>query len=525
MKNNYMRAGLLTAIFAFSFMSCEDLADPIIEDLDVDRAFAPTGLTARVRNLTTIELQWNVRDDADHYVVEFSDDSLEFANIIRTVTVNRGDLPLQETFDGETRYSARVKAVSALGKADSKWAAETVVTARENIFLPSQDGDIGALEAVVRWQPNAEVTHFIINPGNTERIISADEKEVGAATITGLTAETAYTVILRKDDKHRGQIQFETLLDIGNATAVHPEDDLAAVIAAASSGDVLVLFPGEYETNAGASILIDKSITMRGLYPYDKPKLHVQFTIENAGTSVEVRDLDLDGDGVLEDVFRFTTASVEFGAMNLIGCNVHDFKRSLVGANASSSKVLSLTIDNCIMTDMLTAGGDFIDFRNTHLGNLTIQNSTFDNCTPTRDFIRIDGVAPTNGYSGTGLTTNVLIDQCTLYGVSNNTGSNRRILYVRFDANAITVRNTIIAESSGIYTNQAGTSQPAFQKNNYFNAPRFFNSEFEVIANLKVDNSGTHTALDPGFADAAGGNFTISNQTLKDNNVGDPRWR
>jgi hypothetical protein len=32
------------------------------------------------------------------------------------------------------------------------------------------------------------------------------------------------------------------------------------------------------------------------------------------------------------------------------------------------------------------------------------------------------------------------------------------------------------------------------------------------------------TSVDPGYTDAANGGFTISNQTLMDNQVDDPRW-
>jgi hypothetical protein len=300
---------------------------------------------------------------------------------------------------------------------------------------------------------------------------------------------------------------------------------LNALIQAAAPGDVLVLFPGDYTVNTGATIIINKPISLKGLYPTNKPLLHVAFQLEGAGAAIEVRDLDLDGDALLNDAFKYNTAAVTFGALSIVGCNVHDFLRSLITANVNTTKVSSITIDNCVMTDMITSGGDFIDFRNSHVTNITITNSTFDNCAPGRDFVRLDAVAPANGLSGTGLTSTVLIDHCTLYGVSNNLTGTRRIAYVRFNANAVTIKNTIIAQSTGYYTNQTSTTQPVFANNNYFNAPRFFDATTEVVANLKVDNSGSHKTLDPGFTNAAGGDFTISNQTLKDDQVGDPRWR
>jgi hypothetical protein len=85
------------------------------------------------------------------------------------------------------------------------------------------------------------------------------------------------------------------------------------------------------------------------------------------------------------------------------------------------------------------------------------------------------------------------------------------------------VKNTLIAATDGYYTNQPTTTQPTFVNNNYFGAAGFATAAY--VTNAKHDNSGTHTTLDPGFANAAAGDFTLSNQTLIDNQIGDPRWR
>jgi len=514
MRTKFIYTGVLAGLLSLTFIGCDDNIDPLITELDVDRVFSPIELTAKIRTLTTIELDWKTRDDADHYVVEFSEDSLEFNTIIRSVTVLPDELPLQETFDGETRYSARVKGVSGNGLEDSKWTAVTIKTALENIFLPIQDGDIEAVTATLRWTPNSDVTHFVINPGNVQRDITAAEKAVGVATIEGLTGNTNYTVLLKKGTKQRGSISFTTLIDVGDATRVYPTDNLSTVIGAAADGDVLVLYPGEYAVFTGL-ITINKSLTIRGLYPYDKPKVHVQFNLENGAAAVELIDLDMDGDVLLTDVVRYNAAGTDFGSLLISGCTIHEFTRSLVGGNVAA-KVASVTIDNCVMTDIVSNGGDFIDFRNTYLADLNITNSTFDNCAPGRDFVRIDAAV---GYTGTGLTSDVLIDHCTLYNVSN---TQDRILYVRFANNVLNVQNTLIANTDGYYTNQASTTQPSCNNNNYFSAVGFFTPAY--VANAKIDISGNHTTLDPGFTDAVNGNFTVTNQSVKDDLVGDPRW-
>jgi hypothetical protein len=514
MKTKNIFIGMLIGFLSVTFIACEDNIDPLVEELDFSRVFAPIDLTARVRNQTIIELNWTTKDDADKYVIEYSEDSLDFGTIIRTVEVMPDELPVQQTFEGETLYSARVKGISNSGLADSKWTEITVMTDLENIYLPIEDGDIDANEATLRWPANSEVTRFVINPGNIEQAITADEKAAGIGTVTGLTGNTEYTVLLMKGTKRRGSTSFTTLIDVGGATRIYPEDDLSLVVADAAPGDVLVLYPGDYTVYTG-SIVLDKSITIRGLYPYDKPLLHVQFSSENAAEAVELIDLDLNGDDLLSDVLRYNTADVAYGSLKIEGCNIHNFTRSFVAGNVAST-IESVSINNCVLTAVMTSGGDFLDFRTAYLADLSVTNSTFNNCAPGRDFIRMDAAS---AFSGTGLVSNVLIDHCTLYGVSTGT---KRLLYVRFLDNTLTVQNTLIAETDAYYTNQGNSSQPTCSNNNYFNAIGFYTDAY--VSNAKIDLSGNYTILDPGFEDAANGNFKVTDQTILDNTVGDPRW-
>src|SRR5690606_23973429 len=90
--------GALIGLLSCTFSGCEDDIDPLVEELELARVLTPNELDVRIRNRTTIEVDWLVRDDADQYVIEFSEDSLEFNTIIRTVTVTPDQLPVQETF-------------------------------------------------------------------------------------------------------------------------------------------------------------------------------------------------------------------------------------------------------------------------------------------------------------------------------------------------------------------------------------------------------------------------------------------
>ncbi len=514
MKTKYLFKGLIVAILMILSVSSCTKEDELITELSVEREFAPIGLTSIIRNQTIVELTWTTEETVDYYVVDFSTDEA-FTAIVQTVNVNASQLPIQVPLAGETFYYIRVKAVSARGLDDSKYATTTAQTLTEQIFLPIQPGDIQATEALLRWIPNSDVTEIVVNPGNITRSLSPEEKVSGIATITGLTGETDYTAMIMNNSTIRGVRNFTTGIDIGTGTLVLPTDDLFQMIADANPGDILVLEAGDYTDQIG-TITLNKSLTLRGLRNFDKPLLKVSFSIVGGATNVSLIDLDLTGDIAtdLTDVVRYSGAG-SFNSLTITGCNIHQYNRSFVAGNTTSAILNTLTVNNCVVTDVLTSGGDFIDFRNSDVLNVTVSNSTFNNCAPGRDFFRIDAAGDSNG---TGQTCNILLDSCTLYGVSNTAD---RILYVRFNSNDITVRKSIFAETTAYYSNQSSTDANIdFISNNYFNASGFYDS-----AQTRYDATTTYTTLNPGFTNAAAGNFTLSNQTLIDNAIGDPRWR
>lgn len=512
---------MIISTFFMMLPACEEI-DPLVEELEYDRVFTPRDFEVRIRNRTTAEFLWAQRDDAEKYILEIHEDSLLFENLVHTAELDPAQQPYQVLLDGETVYSARLKGTSTK-TSDSKWMTITFQTEFENIFLPMADEDIEATAATLRWPAGSDVTHLLILPGNTERPITNDEKAAGVATLTGLTGETTYTVRIFRDEKQRGEVTFTTLIDIGDATPVYPEDDIAAMIENAADGDVLALFPGVYEVFTG-TITINKSISIRGIYPNDKPVVFVKFELGESVTNFEAVNLEMVGTHpnlleTLPQAFAFADGTYNVNSVTIDGCTIRDFGRALIyGGSSVVMKLESLTINNSIVQNIVNGGGDFIDFRGGHVVNLDVTNSTFNNvAADPRDFIRLDNSSSAFPAS----KSTVLIDKCTFYNVSDS----RRILYVRFFENETTVSNTIFAGAdetySAYYSNQSSTSPPTFNNNNYWNASSFLSGE---ISNGVFDTSGTHTTHDPGFADPENGDFTISNDDLIFGGVGDPRW-
>ncbi|MDT0651521.1 DUF5123 domain-containing protein [Autumnicola edwardsiae] len=518
MKLKYIFKSLLIAILLVATVTSCDYDEELVEELPVDREFAPVNLTAFVRNQVNVELNWTVNDNANSYIVEFANDSLQFNNIVRTVEVNPDELPVLVPLESETLYSIRVKAISERGIDDSSWATTTARTLTEQIFIEGEDGDIKSGEAILRWVPGSEVTEINLSPGDITYTITAEDRAAGIATVTGLSSETDYTATLLNGSQIRGVKEFTTGIDIGDGKLVTPEDDLLQMIADAVAGDIFVLEPGDYTDQTG-TITLDKSLTIRGLRSFDKPLLQLNFEIVAGAEDVELIDLDLQGLGEgssdLSDFVRYTGPG-NFNSLLISGCNIHDYGRSFIAGNETDAILQTLTVENSIVYDIFTSGGDFIDFRNSDVLNINLLNNTFYNVAPDRDFIRMDASGTSND---TGLTSNVLIDSNTLYSVSNNESS--RLLYIRFVSNDVTVRNTLIVntESEGYADREGIDESPSFSNNNYFNAPGFYDTAQYIFDDTSYFN------LDPGFVDPPTGDFTVTNQTLIDNQIGDPRWR
>lgn len=518
MKTKYIPKTLFTLLLAFFIASCGYNED-VLEELAIDREFAPVDLTARVRNQTSVELNWMVNDitteNISYYIVEFSADDSNFGTIFLTEQVSADELPIQIRLEGETLYSIRVKAVSSRGLKDSSWAIVEAQTLTEQIMLPSELGDIEASQATLRWEAGLNVTHFILQPGDIRYDINNQEKAVGVATIPNLISETDYAATLYNSSKIRGTVEFTTGIDVGGNTLVLPTDDLLQMIADAAPGDILLLEQGDYTSQTG-TVILDKPITIQGLRVDFKPQVSLAFELTSGATDVNLIDLDIDGALTYSDAVDFSGTG-NYNSLLISGCYIHDFTRSLIKGHTTDALIQTVTIENCIVTDIVSSGGDFIDFRNSNVYNLNLTTSTFDNCAPGRDFIRIDDAGSTSG--GIGYTSNVLIDECTLYKVANS--SSKRIVYVRFNVNEIEIRNTLITDSPDIdaISDRTQTDENiVFVNNNYFNAPALTDS-----SEVRYDPNAT--TLNPGFVDAENGDFTVTNQTILDNQIGDPRWR
>ncbi|NDV77978.1 DUF4957 domain-containing protein [Dysgonomonas sp. 511] len=491
---------------------CSD-PDDEIKTIDYDRLFSPTEMSARVINRLEVRLSWakNVKN-ADSYTIEiYENGDLDFSGEPVKVLTGINENPMTITgLESETSYSIRIQAVSATIPS-SKWIAATVTTDGEQII--SSVDNITETGATINWTPGESADAIILTPGNLSFPITASDVAAGKITVTGLESNTRYTAKLMNGTKSRGTTTFTTLVDPNAAIIVEPGDDLQTVLTNAASGKVLAMKPGTY--GEAKKIIVNKDVEIKAYYAdQDKPVINANISLED-GAKLLLENIVLDGANTdANQAIMFNTAETSYGDLTIENCVIRNHEKGLYYLNKASS-VSSITINNTIIHNIVCTGGDLLDSRVGGISAITLTNSTIYKSCTARDLIRYDD-ASANFSSVTPLIT---VENCTLDGVCNST--DKRILYVRFKNHSISFKNNIVSNSAGgIFSDNSATATPAFSGNTYFKSPNFLQSS-STSTKAKFYDGSSPSTLDPGYVDAANGDFTVTNIDVAG---GDPRW-
>lgn len=510
--------------------ACSDQSEELTS-VDYDRVFAPFGLEAKVNNNVNVRLSWTPIGGATSYDIEiFQDDSLTFAGSpVRTYTeLTNNDIPYDVTnLMGDTKYSARFKTHSK-DAPESKWNGIFFKTDPEQLLTEVKEDDLTYSSAQFTWKADKEVTGIVLTPGDIKHTFSADELAACTATIEGLEGNTKYTARLVNGDKNCGERTFTTLIDPTTAILVSEDGKSLqeAIDEATPDLNLILVRAGTYEITA---LDVDKDVRIVGERMNNRPVIKGG-NIKLNGGSVEMRNIILDGNGTKNHAFDYKEEAT-YAALNVENCEIRNFGKGLFYLN-TASLVESITFDNCIIHDVVCSGADFMDSRKGAYKSLTFTNNTVYNSCEERDFVRYDN--STKNFLE--VESKINVSNNTLIGISN--ASSKRIMYVRFAIeekegevvkttfkHTITFQNNLVTETKGYFSKQSQTnSAPTFGNNNYFKAEKAGTIEVTIDGAPKDIAKDEATDLDPKFKDAANGDFTITNEDLKINKVGDPRW-
>lgn len=515
MKKYIITALAFATILAGSvtFTACEDVDD--VKELTLDRLLSPTNLVGRIRNDVNIELTWDAMSKAESYEIEIYKEDPEFAGQAIATASTENTTYTVTGLEGETSYNIRVRSVSE-AVAASKWSTATSATNPEQIMEAVTEDDLTAFTATLHWPAGETATEIIVTPGDITYTVTAENIAAGQATIEGLQAQTAYTARLMNGTKTRGTATFTTRIDLGGATAIEEGANLAEILTAAAEDDTFVIMSGTFDLG---DYTVTKSISIRGYSENEKPTINGRFNISGEISTINLANLILSGEATSENRGNLIDATGgKIDNVTLSGCNIKNYKNQVIYGNTGT--INSVTIENSIVDGIGSGGDGLLDVRqNGSINSLTVKNSTFSNgC---RTFMRVDRIS-TSAFAAS-------FENCTFYKVCNQgPNNNNGLFYIREVSSTLSVKNCLFYGIGGDLDTSSSPNAAVWMRTSYASAvttsysANYFYSSPRLWAG--VPNDGVATEGDPQFTDAENGDFTIANQDMIDNKVGDPRW-
>ncbi len=527
-------------IASASLTSCGDASEEITS-IPFGRILSPVNLTINNIGETNADIKWALSDGATSYNMQiFADDSLSYemagtpAKTISGITAE--DLPI--TVDGlffDTKYTVYIQSVNEDGVKDSKWNGAYFRTNTKQFLKNPKPVEIADRSVTLTWEVEDGYDVSTIVIGNITHTITPEEKEAGQAIIEGLTPETEYTAYMYYNGKQCGNRKFTTIADLEGAILVYPDDNLWKILEGTEEepvvdGSVFALYGGSYDLNVNdngetGAAKINKSITIKGIYPTDQPVINGRFEL-NDGASLTISQVVIDGskNSTTDQIFNYKTAGADYGVLDIQNSTITGRAdgKGLIYLNVKAT-VEAINITNSIIYGIECNGGDFIDSRAGLPKAITLSKSTFSNVAKGRDFIRVDDKSGDfAGQNGPVVT----VDQCTLYNIGGN-ASNNRIFYVRFAGNDVTFTNNVVVGTKykrGFANGTAIDLEPTLQNNYYYDCENLTSAGGSADATISwFDTEGTID--NPGFTNADKLDFTLNpNSAAYKGNAGDPRW-
>jgi len=369
MKKILINIGFFIGLFAvLSLNACKEEIDPIAEELDFDRAFAPLSFSASISNGTTVTFDWLTMKNIDHYVLEiYSGVDFTTGTLIESTDIDSNLTTYSVMLPGDTEFVARIKAVSALeGISDSKWSADSFATDPENLFKNYVTTLTDVNSCVIRWTPGSSVTGLVFDNGTTETpyTISSAEMATGEKNLTGV-ANDEYEIRLMYNAIVRGKVDLQVEGDI----LLPAGGDLTTAIDAMTAGQILLLVNGETYGLTEVDT-VTTSIKLRGLNATETlPVIYLKTGGGNhmfdIGTGMTLSDSlvfeNVDITGYYDNAGAIRHRGIMdqeldafyIGAIKFIGCILRNSGRSAIRlrGNAAGQIINDVEFNNCIMYD------------------------------------------------------------------------------------------------------------------------------------------------------------------------------
>lgn len=400
---------ILLLATTFLFVGCEKK----INDWEIDeshaRLFRPLKFETSNIGATDVEIAYTRVVSADKYIFEFSKDSTEFNEIIKTVEILADTLTefapstsptrvgyrtLFSDLDGTSPYSVRMKGVNEETCDESDFVQLFFRTTEEQLFT-TVDASVNGL--IAYWEEGNEVTHLEITDTTSNELIDKIEidnqaKQEGKLKIAGLQSGKVYLLEIFNNEVKRGSLYIRTAgIDGGEIIAVSPNDNLSDLINAAAIGghkDLVVVFSGgevySYEdVNIPEAI---ENISFSGELDENRKQAEVTFKSVSMSNplvgSVIFENLEVKASPGASFLITQEKNGSEVESYSFVNCTISGFGNGVVRVN-NSVTANKISFNNCFVNKnggwgVVNVGGssavvDSISFTNSTLVDLATQ--------------------------------------------------------------------------------------------------------------------------------------------------------
>lgn len=533
MKTRFLVYSIIT-LFSF-FTSCEDEVNNWDVDSSHERLFKSLVFEISNTGSTSVEIKYTKSVSTTKYVFEFSEDSLEFNDIVKTIEILADTVtPFAEsttvtkteyrtTFSelaGTTAYSVRMKSVNDETGMESNYSELYFETSAEQIFT---DYTVFTNKLELFWTPSDRLTHLIVSDAFGQELqnatLSAEAITNGTTTIEGLDPGTAYNIKIYNDTKVRGSLNLTTSgLNGGFIVDVAPSDIITDLI-----NNALL------EGNTNITLIFTGGAT------YDIGSLQIPFGVTNISftgapdaegtmpqlnmTEVRLSDMMI-GKLIFENVkiigdlgkyfFFIGTDDIQIDEVLFKNCYVSEH-RSVVRMGNNQMHVNKVGFEDCWIHRIGGYGVVNIGGSNVQLDTLSFHNSTLTELATQLMDVRT-------------AVTQIFIGNCTFVNLNTSMSQLMRLEKPR-PLSVLTENNIVAGNNGGAEVNAVNFDAASEGLNISFGGSYITNdlviNKYE-FANITLFNGTTYEL----FVDPDNQDFSINPESGFGGrgSAGDPRW-
>jgi hypothetical protein len=494
---------------------------------EAPRLFRPVLAGQLSADSNTIVASWQKVAGAKSYELQLSRDT--FRTILLSRVLDSNMIVIKQLLFNQA-YQLQVRAIAPDSAKNSGWANLGSISTLSSILKVPGIDDITFSSVRVKWTTKgAPVSSIKILKTSDSSVVSQVNllpSDVVAENkiVTGLTANTKYTIFLYSVTDVRGYVDFTTKAPFSGTvidlTGISGRPSvLTDTLPVVPSGSTILLKRGETYNIASTTNLDKTLIILSGPDLTTTAQANIYFTSNFnfvAGAtidSLEFNDVHMYSDNYSSRYVFNTTASANVGKIKFMNSRVEIF-RGILRLQSATTTVSNFIISNSIVDSVAGFGVLTVGVATCKVDNILFTNSTFYKAEKL--------------ISSVQSSTSVTIDNCTFNEIP--TGGGYYIDYSSAAANTIANGITLSNNIFGIGKNLTGSITARGYRANastvVTSSNNYRTSDF-VSAGNDFPNVTTYTRPTTQlWQDPAAGNFKIVDANYPGRSTtGDPRWR